>query len=178
MAQKTPNNDSDSVPKVSLVTTSAYVRQAKPSEIPALADVYARAFARDPQMNWFGGVRKLVPADYDYQKSNGEGKDDKETHAARRTVESLRCFQLVLVKMAKILGLIVVVVEKEEGGEGKSAEERIVGGALWLPPGTSMDPSPLTFVRISPWRTIWGWGLGGLKVRAHWFGRSMRRYRC
>jgi len=79
---------------------------------------------------------------------------------ARRTVEALGHFQLMLVKMAKILGMIVVVVEKEgEGGEG----EKIVGGALWLRPGSSMDPSPLTFIRISPWRALWNWGLGTLK---------------
>jgi hypothetical protein len=175
MVQTTPNSDRDPdpFPKEVPTPTSAYVRLAKPSEIPALVDVYARAFARDPSMNWFGGVRELVSVDY--QKGNGdeEGKDDKETSAARRTVEALRDFQLVLVKMTKILGLIVVVVEKTEGGGGENtgeAEERIVGGALWLPPGTSMDPSPLTFVRISPWRTIWSWGLGGLKVRTCDFG--------
>jgi len=166
MVQTTPNSDPDPFPKEVPTSTSAYVRLAKPSEIPALVDVYARAFARDPSMNWFGGVRELVSVDY--QKGNGdsEGEDDKETSAARRTVEALRDFQLVVVKMAKILGLIVVVVEKTEGGGGENtgeAEERIVGGALWLPPGTSMDPSPLTLVRISPWRTIWSWGLGGLK---------------
>jgi len=166
MLQTTPHGDSNPIHKEATTTTSAYVRQAKPSDIPALVDIYARAFARDPQMNWFGGVCKLVPVDY--QKVNGEDKVrvDKETNAARRTVEALCRFQLVLVKMAKILGLIVVVVEKAEGAGGENTretEERIVGGALWLPPGTSMDPSPLTFVRISPWRAIWGWGLGGLK---------------
>jgi len=172
MLQTTPNEDPNSVHKGVPTTTSAYVRQAKPTEIPALANVYARAFARDPQMNWFGGVRELVPVNY--QKGNdGEDRVSKETSAPRRTVEALRRFQLVLVKMAKILGLIVVVVEKAEDGGGedtREAEERIVGGALWLPPGTSMDPSPLTFVRISPWRTIWDWGLGGLKVRTSCFG--------
>jgi len=84
------------------------------------------------------------------------------------------------VKMAKILGIIVVVVEKAEGGGGENimreTEERIVGGALWLPPGTSINPSPLTFVRTSPWKAIWGWVLGGLKVRASL--DMPRRYSC
>ncbi|KAI0295980.1 hypothetical protein BC826DRAFT_257807 [Russula brevipes] len=132
-------------------------------------------------MNWFGGVRTLVPADYHQRQHNrphrprrffrrgrhdkaaGDNQSETEGDArARRTVEALGHFQLMLVKMAKILGIIVVVVEKEgEGGEG----EKIVGGALWLEPGSSMDPSPLTFIRISPWRSLWSWGLGTLKVR-------------
>jgi hypothetical protein len=154
------------------MSTSVYVRQAKPSEIPALAAVYARAFARDPMMNWFGSVRTLVPADYHQRQQNrphrppGDNQTENEGDArARRTVEALGHFQLMLVKMAKILGMIVVVVEKEGEGGGGEEKEKIVGGALWLRPGSSMDPSPLTFVRISPWRALWNWGLGTLKVR-------------
>ena len=152
-------NNSDppgSLPRVTPTPTSAYVREAKPSEMSALADVYARAFARDPMMNWFGGVRALVPADHYKAKADGDGVDA----SVRRTLAGLRHFQLLLTKMARILGLIVVVVEKDSEGEG----ERIVGGALWLKPGASLDPSPRTLLRISPWRVIWSWGLGVLKV--------------
>jgi hypothetical protein len=143
----TPDNDPDSAP------ISVYVRQAKPSEIPALVAIYARAFARDPLMNWFGGVCELVPEDYHCTRNCYNHDDDdreeeeRRREAASRTVEALRHFQLVLVKMAQLLGLVVVVVERKE--------ERVVGGALWLMPGASMDPSPLTFVRSSPWRALW-----------------------
>ena len=44
--------------------TPAYVRQARSSEISAIVAVLTRAFARDPMMNWLGGVRALVPADH------------------------------------------------------------------------------------------------------------------
>jgi len=84
---------------------------------------------------------------------------------ARRTVEALGHFQLMLVKMAKILGIIVVVVEKEGEGGGEE-KEKIVGGALWLRPGSSIDPSPLTCMRISAWRVLWNWGLTALKKGA------------
>ncbi|KAI9511572.1 hypothetical protein F5148DRAFT_975010 [Russula earlei] len=121
--------------------TTPYVREAKPSDIPALADVYTRAFARDPMMNWFGNVGELVRADH---LKGGE----KVPSTARRTLESLHHFQLVLMKMTQISGLIVVVVEREDGGQGgqkeATATERVVGGVLWLKPGTSMNPSPLT----------------------------------
>jgi len=152
-------NDSDpgSLPRVTPTPTSTYVREAKPGEISALADVYARAFARDPMMNWLGGVRALVPADHYKAKADGDGVDA----SVRRTLAGLRHFQLLLTKMARILGLIIVVVEKDSEGEGEG--ERIVGGALWLKPGASLDPSPRTFLRVSPWRVIWSWGLGVLK---------------
>ncbi|KAH9993721.1 hypothetical protein BJV74DRAFT_884321 [Russula compacta] len=178
MPHSTLNDDIDSLPLVTPASastpapTSAYLRQAKPSDIPALASVYARAFARDPLMNWFGGVHALVPTDYDHDQynrndGNSNDKDNAPAAAARRTLTALRHFQLMLVRMALILGLVVVVVEGcgdegERGGKEKE-KERIVGGAMWLRPGTSMDLSPLTLVRISPWRSLWSWGIGGFK---------------
>ena len=159
MPELIPNYDPGSLPADTLSPspTSAYVREAKPSEFPALAAVYARAFARDPMMNWLGGVRVLVPADH-------KGDDDEDARV-RRTLAGLRYFQFVLVKMAKFLGPIFVVVEKGGKGVGEGEEqERIVGGALWLKPGANMNPSPLTLIRVSPWKSIRSWGLGVLKV--------------
>ncbi|KAI0255828.1 hypothetical protein BJV78DRAFT_1173666 [Lactifluus subvellereus] len=97
-------------------------------------------------MNWLGGVRTLVPH---------HTAQDAQT---RRTLAALRRFQLVIIKMAQITGLITVVVERD------GAKEKIAGGALWLPPGVNMDPSFLTFLRISPWQVLWRWGLGGVQV--------------
>jgi len=162
MPESTPNCDPGSLPADTLPPspTSAYVREAKPSEFPALAAVYARAFARDPMMNWLGSVRALVPPDH-------KGDDDEDARV-RRTLADLRHFQFVLVKMAKFLGPIVVVVEKGGKGVGEGEEqERIVGGALWLKPGANVNPSPLTIIRVSPWKSIRSWGLGVLKVCVH-----------
>ena len=133
-------------PEVTAASNPAYVRPAKPSEIPALAAIYERAFSRDPAMNWFGCVRTLVPH---------HTAQDPQT---RRTLTALRRFQLVITKMTQISGLITVVIERD------GTKENVVGGALWSPPGVSADPSFLTLLRISPWRILWHWGLGGLKV--------------
>ena len=160
MPESIPNCDPGSLTPKTPSPTSAYVREARPSEFPALAAVYARAFARDPMMNWLGGVRALLPADH-------KGEDDDDARV-RRTLTGLQHFQFVLVKLAKSLGPIVVVVEK--GGKGVDEgekQERIVGGALWLKPGANMDPSPLTLIRVSPWKSIRSWGLGVLKVCAY-----------
>jgi hypothetical protein len=133
-------------PEVTTASTPAYVRPAKLSEIPALAAIYERAFSRDPVMNWLGGVRTLVP--------HHTAQDSR----TRRTLTALRRFELIITKWTQISGLITVVVERD------GTEENIVGGALWFPPGVSTDPSFLTLLRISPWRILWHWGLGGLKV--------------
>ena len=168
MPESIPNGDPGALPAATLpaspASKEAYVREAKPSDFPALAAVYARAFARDPMMNWLGNVRALVPADH-----KGEEDDDA---GVRRTVAGVRHFQFVLVKMVKFLGPIVVVVEKGGKGVGKGEgegeeQERIVGGALWLPPGANINPSPLTLFRVSPWKSIRSWGLGVFKVCVH-----------
>jgi hypothetical protein len=166
MPESIPNRDPGPLPADTLpasLASSAYVREVKPSEIPALAAVYARAFARDPMMNWLGNVRALVPADH-------KGEDDDDDVGVRRTLAGLRHFQLVLLKMVMSLGPIVVVVEKGGKGVGECEEqeqERIVGGALWLKPGADINPSPLTLFRVSPWKSIRSWGLGVLKVCAY-----------
>ena len=151
--------DSDSVPRLtSNSTTSTYVRQAKPNELPAIAAIYERAFARDPVMNWLGCVPTVVPH-YTAQ--------DKRS---RRTLSGLHSFHLVLIKMTQIRGRVDVVVERD----GADKEEKIVGGALWLPPGKKIDPPLLTMLRISPWKVLWRWGLVGAKVRDVLYCRGTR----
>ncbi|KAI0060949.1 hypothetical protein BV25DRAFT_1806417 [Artomyces pyxidatus] len=61
--------------------------------------------------------------------------------------------------MCAATGLVTVAIAPDKDG----GREAIVGGALWLAPGQKMDPSALTLVRISPWRTIWQWGATSLK---------------
>ena len=163
--------------------TSAYVRQAKPSETSAIAAVLVRAFARDPMMNWLGGVRALVPADR-------KGDEDDDDASVRHTLAGLHHFNLSLVKMVEASGLIVVVVEKEgtearraegegeEEGEGDGEKERILGCALWLKPATKKESFPATFLRIG--RLVWCWGLRGIKVClcVCSCGGESRRKRC
>jgi len=152
--------------------TSAYVRQAKPSEISTIADVLTRAFARDPMMNWLGDVRALVPADH-------KGDEDDDANV-RRTLANLRDFELGVLKTeTSDDGLLRVVVEKEghgsikaraEGeGEGEDPEgetERIVGCALWARPVAREDPYLLSLFHLG--RLVWSWGFLGIKVRLQW----------
>ncbi|KAI0255824.1 hypothetical protein BJV78DRAFT_577223 [Lactifluus subvellereus] len=63
----------------------------------------------------------------------------------------------MIAKMAQISGLVTVVVER------RGIEEKILGGALWLPPGVGMNPSLFTLVRISPWQALWNWGRDAFK---------------
>lgn len=180
MSDLTPNSDPSQ-------ETSAYVRVAKPSETSAIAAVLTRAFARDPVMNWLGGVRALVPADH---KGDADDGDDGN---ARHTLARLQRFLLGSVKRVETTGLIVVVVEKEgkaraegdaegEGeGEGEGEKERIVGCALWVKPAVTKDSFPRMFLRVA--KLVWGWGLGGIKVRLFFCGvgsppRVMRRRRA
>lgn len=180
MSDLTPSSDRSQ-------ETSAYVRLAKPSETSAIAAVLTRAFARDPVMNWLGGVRALVPANH-----KGDADDGGDDGNARHTLARLQRFQLGSVKRVETTGLIVVVVEKEgkagaegdakeEGeGEGEGEKERIVGCALWVKPAVTKDSFPRMFLRVA--RLVWGWGLGGIKVRLFFCGvgsppRVMRRRR-
>ncbi|KAH9972579.1 hypothetical protein BGW80DRAFT_1172822 [Lactifluus volemus] len=80
--------------------------------------------------------------------------------------------------MTQIRGLVVVVVERDRRdgpGPEDSEKEKVVGGALWLPPGKKIDPSLLTLLRISPWKVIWRWGLVGVKRALIDYGPSVEK---
>ena len=55
--------------------------------------------------------------DYNYDNDYDKEGEEKRRKAAGHTVEGRRNFQLVLVtvKMARVLGLVVAVVERERG---------------------------------------------------------------
>ena len=60
--------------------------------------------------------------------------------------------------------------EAGEGGEKMAAgveraKEEVVGVALWLPPGQTLDMSLLTFLRAGIVRVLFGLGPLGVKVR-------------
>jgi hypothetical protein len=143
MPDSTPNGEK----------ASAYVRQADPSEFPAIADVLTRAFARDPLFNWLGDVRTLVPED-------NKGSED-ENEEVRRTLANLRDFEVNAMKLETADGLFQVVVEKEGKGE-EEEKERIVACAIWARPAEQKESYLSSLVRLG-W-IVKSWGLRGIKV--------------
>ncbi len=148
----------------------AYVRAAHRSERKDIARVLTRAFAKDPAMNWFGCVPQLV--------------DDivNPSPRAKRSMRNLSQFQDSLVRaimLVKGVVEVVVVPRVDEAGantplaegkeKGKSEEapqkEEVVGVALWLPPGQTLDMNPLTLLRAGILKVLFGWGPRGVKVR-------------
>ncbi|EIM91636.1 uncharacterized protein STEHIDRAFT_128452 [Stereum hirsutum FP-91666 SS1] len=133
----------------------ASTRLAKPSEYPSAIRVLTRAFARDPCMNWFGGVVKMVPS-----------CDSKDSHATK-TMKALYSFQETLLLATVISGghVVVAVVPNDtndilriDGGDGT-----IVGVTLWLKPGQTLDFGVWKIIRARAWKVLFGWGVGGLK---------------
>ncbi|KAI0685985.1 hypothetical protein C8T65DRAFT_712458 [Cerioporus squamosus] len=127
----------------------AYVRVAQPSDHPASIRVLTRAFAKDPAMNWYGGVKEQV-----------EDIDSPATPKAKRTLRNLGWFQGALLRLTVLVkGVVTVVVvprtdNKDEsqastrkGKESDSSKEEVVAVSLWLPPGKTLDVGPITVLR-------------------------------
>lgn len=140
----------------------AYVRLARPSEVPAITRVLTRAFAKDPAMNWYGCVPELVP------------DCESQTPSAQRSMRNLSWFQSAILKSTVLVkGLVTVVVvpsvedgedaEQESNRDTVEAREEVVAVALWLPPGKTLDMGPVTFLRSGIMKVIQGWGLTGAK---------------
>ena len=148
-----------------------YVRLAHLSEREAVVRVLTRAFATDPLMNWFGGVTEPVD------------DIDAPTPAADRSMRNLARLQDALVRAVCLInGVVAVAVaprskadttgREQTDGEGEKmaagiegAKEEVVGVALWLPPGQTLDMSLLTFLRAGIVRVLFGLGPFGVKVR-------------
>ena len=149
----------------------ARVRAALPTELEDVARVLTRAFVNDPAMNWFGGVTEPVT------------DIDAPTPAAERSMRNLARLQDALVRAVWLVnGVVAVAVAPQSkadttGVEQKDAEgekmaagverakEEVVGVALWLPPGQTLDMSLLTFLRAGIVRVLFGLGPFGVKVR-------------
>lgn len=153
----------------------AYVRVAEPHEHDEVARVLARAFARDPGMNWWGGVRELVPA---VPEASGEGQG-KLPGSARRTLWKLKVYQRALLQALLLSGGFATVAvlpagrsastdsartSEEPSDEAKGAET-IVGAALWLQPGRTLDFPVITLLRSGLCKVVFTWGFKGVKVR-------------
>ena len=148
-----------------------YVRPAHLSEREAVVRVLTRAFATDPLMNWFGGVTEPVT------------DIDAPTPAAERSMRNLAQLQDALVRAVWLMnGVVAIAVapqskadttgveqkdaEGEEMAAGiEGAKEEVVGVALWLPPGQTLDMSLLTFLRAGIVWVLFGLGPFGVKVR-------------
>lgn len=144
----------------------AYVRIAQPSERSDATRVLTRAFAKDPAMNWYGCVPEVV------------NDLDNPTRTAKRTMRNLQWFQEALVKATILVdGYVTVAVipcsegagvgqkEGKERGREEDKKEEIVGVALWLPPGKTLDMGPITILRSGLLKVLVGWGFTGVKVR-------------
>ncbi|KAI0706767.1 hypothetical protein C8T65DRAFT_727857 [Cerioporus squamosus] len=134
----------------------------RPSEYPAVTRVLTRAFAKDPAMNWYGGVTELVE------------DIDSPTPKARRSMRNLSLFQEALVRATVLVnGVVTVVViprtdDKDEARASTrkrkdSSKEEIVAVCLWLPPGKTLDMGPITVLRSGVLNVLRGWGFRGVK---------------
>ncbi|KAF8890738.1 hypothetical protein BD779DRAFT_1799447 [Infundibulicybe gibba] len=129
--------------------TSASVREAKPSEFAAVAQLARKAFVHDPVFNYFGGVKELIPDDVD----TPEG-------------DNLHRFVSFMVQWHSLSGgrITVVVINDEVPAEGSGGvREKIVCAGLWSPP--NKRPALRQIPRLFHRGTIGvlrGWGLSGL----------------
>ena len=134
----------------------AYVRIAGASDYDEVIRIMTCAFLHDPSMNWFGGVGQMVPA---YQDEPDYGSHPAH---ARCTYKSLHIFQSALVKATILSGgfaTVAVVSDEKEGSE------KIVGTALWLKPGQTLDFPLTVLIRSGIWRVLFAWGFEGIMVR-------------
>ena len=139
---------------------NAYVRAAKPSELPAVIDVLTRAFLDDPTMCYYGSAPALV-------------KDPTNpTPSDKKTIRALRVFQGAMAKVSWLVGgnMDVVAIPADplkprKGSLGKDQqEEQIVAVALWLPPGTTLDLKLSTLLRAGLHKVVSAWGFNGTRV--------------
>ena len=120
-------------------------------------------------MNWYGCLPKMVD------------DIDSPSPVDKRSMRNLTWFQAALVKATVLVdGFVTVAViprelnegadktatpdEQQEDRNGRESDEDIVGVALWLPPGKTLDMGPITMLRSGIFKVLFGWGLTGVKV--------------
>ncbi|KAL5536456.1 hypothetical protein ACEPAF_278 [Sanghuangporus sanghuang] len=149
----------------------AYVRLAHPSELGEVVRVLTRAFSRDPALNWYGCVKKMVP-----------DCDSQEPHAVR-TMKRLHNFQTATVKLTHLLGgvITVAVIPQNDSSGGDQTkgnlggQEKIVGVALWLKPGQTLDFGLSILIRSGMYKILYGWGVEGVKRIVTEFSPAVER---
>ncbi|KAJ7284576.1 acyl-CoA N-acyltransferase [Mycena rebaudengoi] len=117
-----------------------YVRAAQPSDFDEISAFEARAFADDPEMNWFGG-RSIAMAAEDVRRKT-------------RSLENLRVFLDSVTRGVHLVGGRVAVVAIPRGSGG----ERLVAFAAWVPPHKVIEGT-LTVIRSKSYRSVLAWGI-------------------
>ncbi|KAJ7685730.1 hypothetical protein DFH06DRAFT_49651 [Mycena polygramma] len=121
--------------------TCPYVREANPSDNEEISALQARAFAHDPEMNWFGGLSTAIA--------------DEPPDRRDRALENLAVFLDSVNRSVEIVGgrLMVVAIPQDTGAE------KIVAFASWVPPHKDIEGT-LTIIRSKSHRGILRWGFG------------------
>ncbi|KAK0479571.1 hypothetical protein IW261DRAFT_1336365 [Armillaria novae-zelandiae] len=132
-------------------TPSAAVRVAAREDVEAAASVLTRAYLNDAALNWFGCVKK----------QNAATDIDSPVPGVQQTIKNLRCFQRSLVTITMLVGGVVTlaVVPSQDDGKG----EKIVGVAVWLQPGQTLDMPLDKLLKAGAWSVLKGWGIRGFK---------------
>ncbi|KAJ7262697.1 hypothetical protein B0H12DRAFT_305107 [Mycena haematopus] len=120
----------------------AYVREAHPSDFPPISAFSTRAFAADPEMNWFAGLTTPIP--------------DQPPAQRARSLQNLRTF-LDSINRSVVLvgGRVTVVALPDESGMDN---EKVVAFAAWVPPHKAIEGT-LTSLRSGAWRSLFAWGV-------------------
>ncbi|KAF7349233.1 hypothetical protein MSAN_01712700 [Mycena sanguinolenta] len=116
-----------------------YVREARPSDFDEISAFDARAFADDPEMNWFGGLKTAIADEAPTQKAG--------------SLENLRLFlDTINRSVALVGGRVTVVAIPQESGP-----EKLVAFAAWVPPHKVIEGT-LTSLRAKAHRSLFAWG--------------------
>ncbi|KAJ7685741.1 hypothetical protein DFH06DRAFT_1159254 [Mycena polygramma] len=116
-----------------------YVRDAGPSDFEEISSFEARAFADDPEMNWFGGLSTAIA--------------DERPPRNGRSLENLRIFlDSVNRSVHLVSGRVMVVAVPQDSGR-----EKLVAFAAWVPPHRVIEGT-LTTIRSKAYRSLLTWG--------------------
>ncbi|KAF7361362.1 hypothetical protein MSAN_01168900 [Mycena sanguinolenta] len=116
-----------------------YVREARRSDFEEISAFEARAFADDPEMNWFAGLTAAIA-------------DESPTQSAQ-SLENLRKFlDSVNRSVALVDGRVTVLAIPQESGS-----EKLVAFASWVPPHKVIEGT-MTSIRSKAFRSLFTWG--------------------
>ncbi|KAJ7183192.1 hypothetical protein C8R46DRAFT_1186343 [Mycena filopes] len=118
-----------------------YTREATAADWEEISTLAARAFADDPEMNWFGGL------------STGIADTNNPTDKALK-LENLRQFLDSIGRSVELVGgrATVVAIPQNAG------PEKLVAFAAWVPPHQAIE-GILTGLRARTYRSLYAWGL-------------------
>ncbi|KAJ7116445.1 hypothetical protein C8R44DRAFT_208899 [Mycena epipterygia] len=117
-----------------------YVREVRRSDFEEISAFEARAFADDPEMNWFGGLSTAIAKEAPPQSA--------------RSLENLRIFLDSVNRGVDIVGGRVTVVAIPQ----EMDSEKLVAFAAWVPPHKVIEGT-LTSIRSKAYRSVLAWFL-------------------